>query len=258
MRTLVLSNLWGVLAATPARGGERIKVAIFRLKAAAMAGAYQRTFSRLARAFGVTIVGGSIVLPAPRVAPDGTLVAGDAGALHNVAALFRPDGRVDPALVRKVFLIDSERAFLAAGAVAELPVFRTPAGRLGVLLCADAWYPESHAVLRGRGAELVAVPAFADGDGSWGARWQGYNGAPAPADVESADVRRLREAEAWLKYGLAGRLRAGGARAGITVFLRGALWDLGSDGQTIAVAAGGRVERGAHLIAGAALFNLWL
>jgi hypothetical protein len=74
--------------------------------------------------------------------------------------------------------------------------------------------------------------------------------------VDSSDEGRLREGEAWGKYALAGRLAESGARAGINVFLRGHLWDLGADGRACAVLGDTR-----HTCArtdGGAIVNLWL
>lgn len=77
-----------------------------------------------------------------------------------------------------------------------------------------------------------------------------------PDDVDPKDVGRLTEGQAWLKYSLPGRLRSSGANWGLTVFLRGALWDLGSDGHTIVV-DGPAVTEAKH-VSGAALVNCWL
>ena len=79
-------------------------------------------------------------------------------------------------------------------------------------------------------------------------------------DIQLFDVSlkpgALSEGEAWERLALAGRLKASGAHAGITVFLRGHLWDLGSDGRSLVVDGDG------HTLApdgpGARLINLWL
>jgi hypothetical protein len=61
---------------------------------------------------------------------------------------------------------------------------------------------------------------------------------------------------AWLKYALAGGMAGAEIRHGINVFLRGALWNLGSDGHTILVREQAVFE--ARHIAGVAILNLWL
>ncbi|KUJ81621.1 hypothetical protein AVO43_13860 [Microbulbifer sp. ZGT114] len=215
-----------------AKEEDSFAAALFRTKAESMAAQYQRVFSALASEYGVTVVAGSILLPNP-MAQDGQLIAGR-GALYNSSFVFFADGRM-AGPVRKVYPIDSELPFTEPAVLEHsLPVFETPAGHLGVLICADSWYPDTWAQLES--AELVAVPSFSSPDGIWQSPWGGYNGAPAPADVTAADVGRLTEAEAWRKYALGGRGQQ--LRAGINTFLRGDLWDLGDDGQTMAVLDG--------------------
>jgi len=236
------------------REKDRATAAVFRMRAPIMAREYQEQFSGLARSYRVTLVAGSILLPDPRV-EQGQITLGS-GPLFNVTAVFAPDGEVHPDLVRKVYPIGAELGFVAPGRLEALPAFETPAGRLAVLICADSWYPAAYARLRQMGAELLAVPSAVTQSGLWNTPWRGYDGAAAPADVDPRDVGCLTEGEAWLKYALAGRMRQAGARAGINVFLRGALWDLGADtgrgtlvlGQSVVQGRGGR----------GALLNLWL
>jgi hypothetical protein len=172
-----------------------------------------------------------------------------------VSAVFGPDGALHPHLSRKVYPVKAELPFVAGAPLDELPVFETPAGRLGVLVCADSWYPGLYQHLRQSEVELLAVPSLLS-NGIWEQPWGGYNGAAAPQDVDLTDVGRLTEGEAWRKYALAGRIGPCGARAGINVFLHGVLWDAGDDsGATLAVSGSDVIETGPP---GAALVNLWL
>ena len=261
MRALVLSNLFSFLKALPfakAEGADskhpQAKYALFRMKGVRMAKIYHNVFSRLAREHAVTIVAGSIVLPSPEVV-SGKLTVG-AGPLYNVSVVYKPDGAAYEDIVRKAFPIEAELAFTARASVSELPVFDTPAGRLGVLICADSWYPSPYEMLKAKQADFVVVPSYLSPSGIWEQPWRGYDGAPAPSDVDARDVNTLTEGEAWLKYALAGRLADAGIEQGINVFLRGDLWDLGSDGHTIMVKAGMVTE--ANHVAGAAVVNFWL
>lgn len=251
--TMALSNLpalirWAVASPAP----QRTRYALFRMKARSMAAIYDHVLSGLAREYGVTVVGGSIILPSPSVC-DGRLVAG-AGPLYNASVVYAPDGRALGPIVRKVYLTGDERPFLSAGALEDLAVYDTPAGRLGVLICADSWYPSPYERLRDRRVELIAVPAFLSVRGGWPGLWWGYQGA-GPEGVEAADVGHLTEGEAWVKYALPGRLAASGAVAGMTVFLRGRLWDLSADGPTLAVA--GEAAHELPRLEGATMVNLW-
>lgn len=240
-------------ALVAAEGEQRLVDALFRMKATRMAGDYQALFGGLAREFGITLVAGSILLPEPRV-EGGNLLA-DSGPLYNVSLVFDRKGLPIGQPQRKLYPIRDEQGFTAAADAGQLKVLDTPAGRLGVLICADSWYPTGYAALREQGVELLAVPAFLSGNGSWGKPWNGYNGAPTPADV-TVQAGELSEGEAWQRLAMAGRLPDSGARAGLTVFLRGQLWDLGSDGPGLGTDASG--TRVADAGRGARLLNIWL
>jgi predicted amidohydrolase len=255
MRLLALSNLPGLLGPLlQAATRERLTAALFRMKASQMAALYQAVFSRLAQEFGCTLVAGSLLLPAPRV-EAGRLRCGR-GPLQNVTGVFSPTGALHPALVRKAFPTSDEQGFLSGAPLESLPVFDTPAGRLGVLICADAWYPQAYAHLRALGVELVVVPAYIAGERTLTRVWNGYDGAPTPPDVTPADIGTLTEAQAWTRYALAGRLATAGAHAGMLVSLRGRLWDLGTGGGITIVTDQGAQERGTET--GGSVVNLWL
>jgi predicted amidohydrolase len=129
-------------------------------------------------------------------------------------------------------------------------VVTTPAGRLGVLIGTDSWRAESYAPLIAQQVELLAVPAYLPGNGHWNEVWSG-----TPSDLRSR-ANPLSEGQAWLHHSLPMQLAPSGARAGMAVFLRGQLWNLGSDGRSLAVTpAGTQLVEDAP---GARLFNLWL
>lgn len=213
-------------------GQDRAAAALFRARGPSMARDYVDVFGSLARDYGATLVAGSIVLENP-VIEDGAIRT-RRGALYNVSAVFRPDGSIQPSLVFKRHPIPSETTFARAGD-RPAPVFDTPGGRLGVLICADSWHPEMYAELSEGGADVVAVPAFLQKDDAWTKAWGGYVTTP-PDDIEARDVGRLTEGEAWRAYSMPARLSSAGAATGGTAFLRGELWDLGADGRTLAVA----------------------
>jgi predicted amidohydrolase len=242
MTHLILANpLPFALALAGSNEEDRLAAAVFRMRAARMARDYQSVFSGLAREYGVTIVSGSIVLPDPSVI-EGEIRTGN-GPLYNVSAVFAPDGQAHDELVRKLHPIPDEAGFTAAATPQDIPVFHTPAGRLGVLICADSWHPDAYAPLTENRADLIAVPAFLQPSGVWTQTWGGYT-TGWPADADQSDAGRLTEAQAWQTYSLPGRLNATGARQGVTAFLRGNLWDLGSDGANILV------EGNTHRVAG--------
>lgn len=259
MQILVLSNLFSFIrvllkAWRRPHPQDLVKYSLFRLKADRMAHIYQAVFARLARDYAVTIVAGSILLPSPRI-DRGKLTFG-AGALLNVSMVFRPDGTAHDRLVRKAFPIEDELPFTSPAPDTQTPIFETPAGRLAVLICADSWYPAAYQRVALEKPDLIAVPSYLTGDDVWTKPWQGYNGAPLPADVDPGDIGRLTEGEAWKKYALPGRIGSTGARYGMNVFMHGTIWDLGSDGQTLVMREKNLAETG--LTKGAALTNCWI
>ena len=251
---IVAGNLPAFLRRLPhAREEQWAMATVLRMKAAEMAAGYHQVMSTLARRHHVHLVAGSLILPEPSLC-DGVLRAGR-GRLYNTVVFYTPDGRAVGPPVRKAFPTEEELPLLGAGCPGALPVFSTPAGRLGILICADSWYPSCYAALKSQGVDLVAVPSF-DPLLDIAGCWRGYSGAPAPPDVDPADVGRLHYADAWQKYALATRITLAGARAGMNIYYRGALWDMRLTGRPTLI-AGDRVTEFAHGEQ-AALVNLWL
>ncbi len=254
MRGLALAYPFGLARSLLAsREKDRLAAALFRMQARRMAQLYTHVFSALAQRYQITIVGGSIILPEPSVQRSRILPG--RGPLYNTTAVFRPDGTPEPALVRKLYPISDEQPFLEAAKVNDLPAFDTLAGRLGVLICADSWYPGPYARLRSHEVDFVAVPSFFIGRDNWRQTWRGYDGAPMPTDVDPAGQGSLTEAEAWRAHALSGRIASSGALCGINVFLHGRLWDMDGAGQSLMVREGETVEAQTEQ---GALLNLWL
>lgn len=254
MAPLILTNLPAFLEQRSAHPQNALQSALFRSRAAQMAASYHAIASRLARRHGITLVAGSIVLPGPHI-EQGVLAIGE-GPLVNMVAVYRPDGCAFPQITPKIFPIDAELGFTAPGKLAELPVYDTAAGPLGVLVCADSWYPQCYAALRSSGAELLAVPSYLSPAGVWNQPWGGYNGGTPPADIDPHDIGRISEGQAWQTYALAGRAHAAGFRAGVNVFLRGRFWEMSADGRSVGV-AGDQIVL-ASKADSAALLNVWL
>jgi 5-aminopentanamidase len=89
-----------------------------------------------------------------------TIVAGfcerdDDGAPRNSAAVIDTDGTC--AIYRKTHLWDREQTTFIAGHEPP-PVLDTAAGRIGIAICYDAFFPEVMRGLALAGADLIAVP----------------------------------------------------------------------------------------------------
>lgn len=242
-----LAMLW-------ATGDDRRADAHLRMKAAQMAADYQALFSGLAKEFGVTLVAGSIVLPAPYV-ENGVLHAGS-GPLFNSSLIFAGDGSVLGQPQRQQFADSEVRRYIKDGREQDgreqpLHVVSTPAGRLGVLIGSDSWYPENYQQLAQQSAQLIANPVFLSGKHSWDAPWRGNRHQDAAAELP-LQRGQVSEQQAWRQLTLA----ANPGLTSISVFMRGQFWELGADGQGFANHAGGQLAGTSQH--GARLLNVWL
>jgi len=105
------------------------------------------------------------------------------GEYYNSAALIDRTGKT-LGVYRKThipFTRTFEKYYFAPGGA--LPVFDTPLGRIGILICYDRWFPEAWAKLREAGAEIVCVPI---------ASWRFEGGSEAPF-WEALHTMRARE-----------------------------------------------------------------
>ncbi|MBK5354860.1 carbon-nitrogen hydrolase family protein [Pseudomonas sp. TH41] len=254
MNWLAVSNPWKFLRAwISAKGDSRLEDAHLRMKAKGMAKDYQALFGSLAKEFHVTLVAGSIVLPEPSVI-DGTLKIGR-GALYNSSVVFDRDGRPIGQPQRQMHPIFDDHDVIEANGEHTLNVVNTPAGRLGVLIGSDSWYPDNYRKLDEQGVQLVAVPAYVSGRGTWDKPWRGYKGLSTPGSV-SLKAGELSEGQAWHRLTLTAQPPSSRAIAGMSVFLRGQFWDQGSAGQSFLSSNGQQFADGNAR--GARLLNLWL
>jgi predicted amidohydrolase len=79
----------------------------------------------------------------------------DDGRLYNSSALLGPGGFLGR--YRKLHLWNRENVVFSPGDLG-LPVFKTPLGTVGILICYDIWFPEAARTLALAGAELLCVP----------------------------------------------------------------------------------------------------
>lgn len=102
-------------------------------------GPYVRRAGALARELNVTLVFGFSEKRGEHV--------------FNTAALFGPDGK----LLGTYSKSHTGGELYAPGS--EFPVFDTPHGRIGLLICYDRQVPETSRILAVRGAEMILIPA---------------------------------------------------------------------------------------------------
>lgn len=153
-----------------------LELSLFHIRRAASAGAELVVLPELANSGGPRSRGEALGLA--EAVPDGPTVRAWAGAarergVHVVGGVLERDGNalrnsavvVGPGFFgryRKTHLWDSEKVLYEAGT--ELPVFDTPLGGIGVLVCYDAWFPEAARTLALKGAGVICVPSNAPHD----------------------------------------------------------------------------------------------
>ncbi len=236
-----------------AKGNDRLNDAHLRMKSKSMAKDYQALFGGLAKEFNVTLVAGTIVLPEPSIR-DGQLKPGS-GALFNSSVVFGRDGVPLGQPQRQMHPVFDQREVLAGETDQTINAVDTPAGRLGVLIGSDSWYPDNYRKLDEQGVQLVAVPAQVFGHGAWDQPWRGYKGSSTPGSV-SLKPGEVSEGQAWHRLTLTAQPPSSHALAGMSVFLRGQFWNLAGSGQSFLSSNGQQFADGDAR--GARLLNIWL
>jgi predicted amidohydrolase len=256
LQTIVMRNIGKFLRtyiSSPDSVKDKVKYSVFAMKAPSIVKVYQETFAALAKEYQVTIVGGSILLPEPEV-EYGVLKTGN-GQLYNTSVVFEFDGQINSKLIKKAFPTADESGFICPVKPETIPVFQTNVGRMGVLICADAWFADAYKHLKEKDIDFVITPSYSNGTGYWSKPWSGYSGAETPEDAK-ADVGKISLGSAWVKYAMGTRARTeANVKKGLNVFLQGNLWDLGADGSTIVLSDSAHAT---PYIGKSALINLWL
>src|SRR5712691_11141416 len=112
--------------------------------------------ARTARAHGIYLVVG--------------VVERDGGTLYCCVLFFAPDGRY-LGKHRKIMPTASERLVWGFGDGSTMPVFDTPLGRLGAVICWENYMPMLRMAMYAKGIQLYCAPT-ADGRDTWLATMQ--------------------------------------------------------------------------------------
>lgn len=215
------------------RAGGPASAAALRALADDVRGAYERTFSDLARATGMTIVAGSVLLPDPPESSD----------VYNISFMFDTDGRI-VGRWRKVHLVPEieDTLGLCEGDATDLAPVSTPVGPVGTLVCYDGfavphttrepgWKPVGDELAR-KGAKIIAQPSA----NPW--RWdEGW--------VHAKPGDRLLRRDQWHCEGMMAQLASlDGVGYAVTSHLVGRVMDQAFEGQSEILArdAGGEVS----------------
>jgi predicted amidohydrolase len=94
------------------------------------------------------------------------------GKFYNAALLIDREGRT----VGQYYKTHLQNHDLRFTAGTDLPVFETPWGKVGILICADRRWPETARVLRLKGARLILLPSYGMWhiDNEWWMRTRSY------------------------------------------------------------------------------------
>ena len=153
---------------------ERLDEALLRMKAAQMAEDYQQLFAGLAREYRITLLAGSILLPAPRI--EGDRLRSGEGPLRNLSLVFSPQGQIQGQAYDEPWPWQAD-----AG-----PAQRVIVGALQYRVVRD-WrpgYPQSSVQLLDRG--LSSPPLFLRGKLGWPIGGASRDIRLTPEDVQQA------------------------------------------------------------------------
>ena len=113
---------------------------------------YLQRYRDLARECNINLVPGTIVELHDRDTPEEKLL--------NVAYFITNTGEMAGKYVKKNLWGPIERLHLTSSADDPHPVFDTPLGKVGILICWDLAFPEAFRELIAQGAKLIIIPTF--------------------------------------------------------------------------------------------------
>jgi predicted amidohydrolase len=178
-------------------------------------------FARAARETGAYVFAGSLFGPLIDEEPARGLHPAP-GPAHNWLAVFSPSGRVLARVPKLRLVADERKALLRPGRFGP-HVLTTRIGRLGVLVCLDAFHEALVERVDAAGAWLLVQPSA--NAAAWFGPW-------------SADGTQV-EGEVWLREGLARKLEGReNLRYGLNPMLNGSLYELRFEGRSSVAAAG--------------------
>ncbi|AWN21999.1 carbon-nitrogen hydrolase family protein [Deinococcus irradiatisoli] len=180
---------------------------------------YLRVCQQLAREYGVYLVCGSTPMPHYRL--HGWTLRREGSALYNQTVILGPDGTLIGTADKVHLTPDEEQGGvdLSPGDLAELRVFPTPAGDLGVAISLDAFRADVTGKLAAQGCTVLLQP---DANGS---PWTGLEGIYPPGTLPRDQPL------AWLESSWQ-VTAAGQIRYAVNPMVVGNLLDMTFDGQS--------------------------
>jgi len=197
-------------------------------------GIYQRTFGALARRHNAYISAGSGYFSLiEHESAQGTFVSDP--RVYNVSCLFGPHGALlARTLKHRLTRVEARFGFSGGPRWALVPA-HTALGRVGTLICYDAFFHSLVAQMDTLGAAILLQPSF--NTEPWDAPWW-------------ADPART-QAEEWLQDGLPALVQdRENVRYGVNAMMVGQLFDLRGEGRSSIVGPAARYPTQAHGVRG--------
>ncbi len=197
-------------------------------------GVYTRTFSALARRHNAYVSAGSGYFPlVEQESAQGAFVADP--QVYNVSCLFSPQGTlVARTLKHKLTAIEVKSGF-SAGPRWTLGPVQTALGRVGTLICYDAFHHSLLEQMDALGTHILLQPSF--NTERWDAPWW-------------ADAART-QAEEWVQDGLPALLQGReNVRYSVNAMMVGQLFDLRVEGRSSVVGPVARYSSQAYGVSG--------
>ncbi|TGK53167.1 hydrolase, carbon-nitrogen family protein [Leptospira bouyouniensis] len=181
-------------------------------KANMMADVYVRTFSSLAKDYNVPILGGTIVLPNPKIV-KGNLVLDPTGPLYNVAIPFSADGKLMEPIVKKSILSEEEQKVYAAGDINQDRIWIVPGWKVAVFIGQEVFDSSIYSRLTGKAIDGLISPSAVFPNMKWSGK-----------DLSDMNV--------WKQDGMSKYIKTTRAQDLVQVFLSGHLFENHWNGKT--------------------------
>lgn len=211
---------------------------IFQLQSKHTLNQYFRIFSSLSKEFSCNIIAGSAYLPKLIFNNEkDDIFIENYNSLYNTTLSFSSEGKLID-ITYKHHAVHEEISFLDESLLDDIHCFTCNSfGNIGVLICADSWYPDCYEKLfkdENCIPDIIAVPSFSSGP--WENKWEGYSGEIAD-DVKNFDVNasNLTLHEAWRKFAIPGRIPSLGVKEiyAVNTFYRGNILGMKAEGSNI-------------------------
>jgi len=194
-----------------------LRRAVFLDAALAAEKIYADTFASLAREHGVYLLAGSLYTPPiEEEAVKGRYILST--SVYNTSYLFSPQG-VILRRIPKVNLVEPMEtvAGFGRGLKSELCPVDTNLGRIGVLICYDAFHHTLVEHYDSLGADILVQPSY--NNDRWDGPWSAGRG--------------LTEGQAWLRFGLPSMIQGReNIRYGVNPMMVGQIFDLVGGGRS--------------------------